>query len=83
MLCPKLTTQGQFIDKSKQGRAFAFRDSGGESENIYANALPLLTNLFSSDVYATSTRHPIAPRHLSAQTQKAQHGSGIDRELSE
>ena len=41
MLCPKLTTQGQFIGKSEQGRAFAFRDCGGESENVGANALPL------------------------------------------
>ena len=46
MLCPKLATQGQFVGKSEEGRAFAFRDCGGESENIGANALPLLTNLF-------------------------------------
>ncbi len=41
MLCPKLTTQGQFIDKSAKGLAFAFRDGDGEYKNIGANAKPL------------------------------------------
>ncbi len=44
MLCTKLATQGQIVcksDKSKEGIAFAFRDCGGESENIGANAKPL------------------------------------------
>jgi hypothetical protein len=40
MLCPKLATQGQFIDKSEEGLAFADRDCGG-IKNIGANAKPL------------------------------------------
>ena len=40
MLCPKLATQGQFIGKSAEGRAFAFRDFG-EYKGIGANAQPL------------------------------------------
>jgi hypothetical protein len=41
MLCPNLTTQGQFIGKSTKGLAFAFQDCGGEYKNIGANAKPL------------------------------------------
>ncbi len=73
MLCPKLATQGQIVYKSKEGVAFAFRDCDGEYENIGANAKPLRsTNPFSLGVYAIAMRHPIAPLHLSAQTQREQ-----------
>jgi hypothetical protein len=41
MLCPNLTTQGQFIGESTKGLAFAFQDYGGEYKNIGANAKPL------------------------------------------
>ena len=36
-----LTTQGQFIDVSEEGLAFADRDFRGEFENSGANAKPL------------------------------------------
>ena len=41
MLCPKLATQGQIIDKSTKGLAFANWDCGGELRNSGANAKPL------------------------------------------
>ena len=41
MLCPNLATQGQFIDESDEGRAFAIDDCGGELWDFGANALPL------------------------------------------
>jgi hypothetical protein len=41
MLCPNLATQGQVIDESAKGLAFAFRDDRGEYKNTGANAKPL------------------------------------------
>ena len=41
MLCPNLATQGQFIDESIKGLAFAIEDCSGEYKNIAANAKPL------------------------------------------
>jgi hypothetical protein len=41
MLCPKLSTQGQFIGESAKGLAFAFQDCSKEYKNIGANAKPL------------------------------------------
>ena len=42
MLCPKPKPQGQFIDESEKGSAFANGDFGGELRDIDANAKPLL-----------------------------------------
>ncbi len=41
MLCPRLVTQGQFIDESEKSLAFAIQDWSREYENIAANAKPL------------------------------------------
>ena len=41
MLCPKLATQGEFIDESEESLAFAIQDCSGEYKNIDANAEPL------------------------------------------
>jgi hypothetical protein len=41
MLCPRLSTQGQFIDESEKGLAFAIQEGRGEYKNIVANAKPL------------------------------------------
>jgi hypothetical protein len=41
MLRPNLTTQGQFICESEEGKAFAYRDFCEEFEYCGANALPL------------------------------------------
>jgi len=43
MLCPKLATQRQSIDKSVKGLAFAFRDCDEELRGIGANAQPLVS----------------------------------------
>ena len=48
MLCPKLVTQGQFIDESAKGLAFALQDGHGEYKNIAANAKPLQACCYQS-----------------------------------